>query len=268
MGGTAGRTTLSGEGLQHQDGHSHVLFNCVPNCVTYDPAYAYELAVIIQDGIRRMHEVGEDVFYYVTVGNENYVQPPMPEGDREGMRQGILKGLYMYRAAHGGAKAQVQLWGSGAILNEVVRAQDLLQEKYGIAADVWSATSLGELRRDAIATERWNRLNLTEAARKPFVQQTMENTTGPIISASDYMKVMSDQLSPWLSGRLVSLGTDGYGRSENRKMLRRHFEVDAESIAAATLARLARDGQYDAAKAEAAIRELGLASGKADPART
>jgi len=267
IGGTAGRTTLNGEGLQHQDGHSHVLFNCVPNCVTYDPAWAYELAVIIQDGIRRMHEVGEDVFYYITVGNENYVQPPMPEGDRAALCQGILKGLYRYKAAPGGAKAQVQLWGNGAILKDVVRAQELLQEKYGIAADVWSATSLGELRRDAVAVERWNRLNPAQPARKPYVQEMMEATSGPIIAASDYMKVMGDQLAPWLSGRLVSLGTDGFGRSESRAMLRRHFEVDAESIAAAALSSLARAGQFDAAKAAAALAELGLAGDKPDPAR-
>ena len=266
IGGTAGRTTLNGEGLQHQDGHSHVLFNCVPNCITYDPAWSHEIAVIIQDGIRRMHELGEDVFYYITVENDPYVHPPMPEGDREAMRQGILKGLYLYRAAAGGAKSQVQLWGSGAILNGVLKAQEMLREKYGIAADVWSATSLGELRRDAVAVERWNRLNPTEALRKPYVQQVMEETSGPIINASDYMKVMSDQLAPWLSGRLVSLGTDGFGRSENRQVLRRHFEVDAESVVAAALSRLARDGQFDAPRAAAAIRELGLAD-KADPAR-
>lgn len=267
IGGTAGRTTLNGEGLQHQDGHSHVLFNCVPNCITYDPTWAYELAVIIQEGIRRMHEVGEDVFYYVTVGNENYVHPAMPEGDREGIRQGILRGLYMYRAALKGGESQVQLWGNGSILNHVLAAQEMLQEKYGIAADVWSATSLGELRRDAIATERWNRLNPAEPARKSYVEQTMEATKGPIVSASDYMKVMADQLAPWLGGRLVSLGTDGFGRSESRQNLRRHFEVDAESITAAVLSRLARDGQFDKAKAAAAIRELGLSGDKPDPAR-
>jgi pyruvate dehydrogenase E1 component len=267
IGGTAGRTTLNGEGLQHQDGHSHVLFNCVPNCITYDPAWSYEIAVIIQDGIRRMHEVGEDVFYYITVGNENYAQPAMPEGDREGIRQGILKGIYMYRAALSGGKSQVQLWGSGAILNSVVRAQEILHEKYGIQADVWSATSYGELRRDALAVERWNRLNPLEPARKPYVQQVMEQTAEPIISSSDYMKVMADQLSPWLGGRLVSLGTDGFGRSESRENLRRHFEVDAENIVVAALSRLARDGQFDPQRAAAAIKELGLDANARDAAR-
>ena len=267
IGGTAGRTTLNGEGLQHQDGHSHVLFNCVPNCVTYDPAYGYELAVMIQDGIRRMHENGEDIFYYITTENDPYPQPAMPEGDREGIRQGILKGLYMYRAALGGGKSQVQLWGSGAILNHVLKGQEILHEKFGIAADVWSATSYGEMRRDAIATERWNRLHPDQPARKPYVQQVMDATSGPIISSSDYMKVVADQLAPWLGGRLVSLGTDGFGRSESRGHLRRHFEVDGESVAAAALSKLARDGKFDPARAAQAIRDLGLNPDGRDPAR-
>jgi len=264
IGGTAGRTTLNGEGLQHQDGHSHVLFNCVPNCKTYDPAYSFEIAVIIQEGIRRMYENCEDIFYYITVGNEDYAQPAIPEGDREALRQGILSGLYLFRTNPGGGKAQVQLWGSSSILNEVLRAQEILHEKFGVAADVWSATSYGELRRDAIFTDRWNRLHPAEPARKPYVQQVMEGTTGPIVCASDYMKVMADQLSPWLGGRLLALGTDGFGRSESRERLRRHFEIDAENIAAAALSRMARDGQYEPARAAQAIRDLGLNPDKPD----
>ena len=262
MGGTAGRTTLLGEGLQHQDGHSHVLFGCVPNCLTYDPAFAYELAVIIQDGIRRMYQAGEDVFYYITVANENYPQPPMPAEDRPAVAAGILKGIYRVRAAK---KPVVQLWGSGSILNEALRAQQILQEKFNVTADVWSVTSYNELRRDAVAVERRNRLHPGDAPSQPYIQQVMSKTEGPIIAASDYMKVVADQLSPWLGGRLTALGTDGFGRSENREMLRRHFEVDAECIAAAALSQLASLGKFDKKKAAAAIKELGINPDKADP---
>ena len=262
MGGPAGRTTLLGEGLQHQDGHSHVLFGCVPNCLTYDPAFAYELAVIIQDGIRRMYQAGEDVFYYITVANENYPQPPMPAEDRPAVAAGILKGIYRVRAAK---KPVVQLWGSGSILNEALRAQQILQEKFNVTADVWSVTSYNELRRDAVAVERRNRLHPGDAPSQPYIQQVMSKTEGPIIAASDYMKVVADQLSPWLGGRLTALGTDGFGRSENREMLRRHFEVDAECIAAAALSQLASLGKFDKKKAAAAIKELGINPDKADP---
>ncbi|MGQ9917903.1 MAG: pyruvate dehydrogenase (acetyl-transferring), homodimeric type [Bryobacteraceae bacterium] len=255
MGATAGRTTLNGEGLQHEDGHSHVLFSVVPNCITYDPAYAYELAVIIQDGLRRMYAEHEDVFYYITIGNENYVQPPMPQG--EGIVEGILKGIYLVSAGDHGP-ARVQLWGSGSILNEALRAQKLLWEKFQIPAAVWSVTSYNRLRAEALETERWNRLHPTGPLRKPFVQQVAESTEGPIVAASDYMKVLADQLAPWLSGRLVSLGTDGFGRSDSRPYLRRFFEVDAESIAAAAVERLARWGELSPQEAARAIVELGL----------
>jgi pyruvate dehydrogenase E1 component len=262
MGGTAGRTTLSGEGLQHQDGHSHVLASTVPTCAAYDPAYAYEIAVIIQDGIRRMYENNEDLFYYITIENENYKQPKMPEG----VEEGILKGIYKYQGAPGG-KATVQLFGSGAILNEALRAQEILAEKYKVQADVWSATSYNELRREALAVERWNRLHPTEPARKPYILTALEGVEGPIIAATDYMKVVSDQLAPWLPGRLVSLGTDGFGRSDNREYLRKHFEVNAESIVTAALSRLARDGKFKAEKARAAFEELGVSTEKVDPAK-
>ncbi len=262
MGGTAGRTTMLGEGLQHQDGHSVVLASTVPTCATYDPAYIYELAVILQDGIRRMYQEGEDVFYYITMYNEDYAMPAMPEGAREG----IVRGIYKFKAAASG-QGQVQLFGSGPILNETLRAQDILAEKYGVHADVWSVTSYNELRRDALAVERWNRLHPAEPEKKPYIVSALEGARGPIIAASDYMKSVPDQLAPWLLTRLVSLGTDGFGRSDNREHLRIHFEVNAESIVAATLSKLAREGSFDAARAQQAFAELGLNTEAGDPAR-
>jgi pyruvate dehydrogenase E1 component len=262
-GGTAGRTTLSGEGLQHQDGHSPVIASTVPNCTTYDPAYAYEIAIIVQDGIRRMYQEHEDRFYYITLYNENYPMPPMPAGlDAEG----VLRGIYRYQAPAKG-KAKVHLFGSGPILNEAVRAQQILADKYNVAADVWSVTSYNELRRDALAVERWNRLHPDEPEKVPYLLQALKGADGPIIAASDYMKVLADQLAPWLAGRLETLGTDGFGRSDNREFLRRHFEINAESIAAAALSRLARDGKFDAKKARAAFVELGVNTEKIDPQR-
>ncbi|MCC6294126.1 MAG: pyruvate dehydrogenase (acetyl-transferring), homodimeric type, partial [Bryobacterales bacterium] len=195
MGGTAGRTTLNGEGLQHQDGHSLVHSSTVPTCISYDPAYAYEIAIIVQDGIRRMYQENESIFYYIAIYNEFYPQPPMPEGCREG----VLKGLYKYRAGNG--PAQAQLFGSGPILNEALRAQELLREKYGVETDVWSVTSYGELRREALLAERWNRLHPAEPARTPYLNQVLDHEPGPVIAASDYMKIVQDQIAPWLPGR-------------------------------------------------------------------
>jgi pyruvate dehydrogenase E1 component len=265
MGGTAGRTTMLGEGLQHQDGHSHVLSSTVPNCLSYDPAYVYELAVILQDGIRRMYQEGESVFYYITMYNEDYAMPAMSEAAAESSREGILRGIYKFRAAKKG-KAVAQLFGSGPILNETLRAQEILAHKFGVQADVWSVTSYNELRRDALGVERWNRLHPAEAEKTPYIVTALQGSKGPIIAASDYMKTLPDQLAPWLSGRLVALGTDGFGRSDNREHLRRHFEVNAESIVAATLSKLARDGKFDAAKAQHAFAELGVDTEKRDPA--
>ncbi|MBV8895100.1 MAG: pyruvate dehydrogenase (acetyl-transferring), homodimeric type [Acidobacteriaceae bacterium] len=262
VGGTAGRTTLLGEGLQHDDGHSHVLSSVVPTCRSYDPAYAYEIAVIVQDGIRRMYENNEDHFYYLTVCNENYVQPPMPEGDQ--IREGILRGLYPYRRSQSGP-AQVTLFGSGPIFNEALKAQTILAEKYGIGADVWSVTSYTELRRDALRADRWNRLHPGEAGRKPYLLEVLGEMNMPVIAATDYMKIVADQISPWLPGRLTALGTDGFGRSENREHLRRFFEVDAPSIAAAALSRLAAWGRFDAQRARQAVQELGLNPESIDP---
>jgi pyruvate dehydrogenase E1 component len=263
MGGTAGRTTLSGEGLQHQDGHSLLLASTVPTLAAYDPCYAYEIAVIVREGIRRMYENREDLFYYITLYNETYPQAPMPEGAEEG----ILKGLYLFRKASvAKPKGQVQLLGSGPILTEALKAQQILAEQYNIAADVWSATSYSELRREALRTERWNRLHPAEPAKKPLVQTLLEPTTGPIIAASDYMKIVQDQIAPWLSGRYLALGTDGFGRSDNRTYLRAHFEVNAASIAGAALSKLARDGKFDAKKAAKALIDLGLDTEKIDAA--
>ena len=261
MGGTAGRTTMHGEGLQHQDGHSHVLASTVPTCLSYDPAFVYELAVILQDGMRRMYEAQDDVFYYVTMYNEDYAMPAMPEGSREG----ILRGIYKLQSAPGG-EATMQLFGSGPILNQVLKAQTVLAEKYGVQADVWSVTSYNELRRDALKAERWNRLHPTEPAKQPYVLQALGGAEGPIVAASDYMKVMPDQLAPWLAPRLMTLGTDGFGRSDNREHLRKFFEVNAESIVAASLSKLARDGAFDASKAQAAFTELGIDVEAVDPA--
>ena len=261
MGGTAGRTTLSGEGLQHLDGHSHVLFSVVPTCHTYDPAFVYEIAVIVQDGMRRMYQEGEDRFYYITLYNEDYPMPEMPKG----VEEGILRGIYRYRAA-GSGKAVAQLFGSGPILNEALRAQTILAEKHGIAADVWSVTSYNELRREAMAIERWNRLHPAEPQKRPHILGALEGAEGPIIAATDYIKAVPDQLAPWLANRLVSLGTDGFGRSDNRQHLRRFFEVNAESIAAAALSRLAREGKLDAQRVQKAFAELGVDAEKIDPA--
>ncbi len=261
LGGTAGRTTLSGEGLQHQDGHSLVLASTVPTCAAYDPAYVYEVAVIIQDGLRRMYQEKEDLFYYITLYNEDYPMPDMPAGSREG----ILRGIYKFKAGNG--KAAVQLFGSGSILNEALRAQEILESKYKISADVWSVTSYNQLRREALETERWNRLHPAEAQKRPTILTVLEDAEGPIVAATDYMKAVPDQLAPWIGGRLTSLGTDGFGRSDNRQHLRQHFEVNAEAIAGAALSQLARNGKFDAKKAQKALAELGVNTEKKDPAR-
>ena len=264
MGGTAGRTTLAGEGLQHQDGHSTLVASSVPICANYDPAYVYEIAMIVQDGIRRMYQEGEDRFYYIMIYNEDYVMPEMPKG----VEEGIIKGIYKYKAAEG-KKADVHLFGSGPILNEALKAQQILSEKYGVQADVWSVTSYNELRREALAVERWNRLHPAEKAKQPYILTTLEKekAEGPIVAASDYMKAVPDQLAPWLGTRLITLGTDGFGRSDNRQHLRRHFEINAESIATSALSRLARDGKFDPKKAQKAFSDLGVNIEKGDPAR-
>ena len=262
LGGTGGRTTLLGEGLQHQDGHSPILASVVPTCASYDPAYVYEIAVIVQDGLRRMYQEKEDRFYYLMLYNEDYPMPEMPKGSQEG----ILRGAYKLKPAEG-KKAVAQLFGSGTILNEALRAQQILAEKYNVPADVWSVTSYNELRREALAIERWNRLHPAEKPKTPYILSAMEGSEGPVIAATDYIKAVPDQLAPWLGTRLVSLGTDGFGRSDNRQHLRKHFEINAESIAAAALSRLARDGKFDAKKAQKAFEELGVNTEKVDPVK-
>jgi pyruvate dehydrogenase E1 component len=262
LGGTSGRTTLAGEGLQHQDGNSHILALPVPNLKAYDPAFAYEIAVIIQDGIRRMYKEGENIFYYITVMNEQYAMPPMPEG----VREGILKGLYKYRSASNKkAKLKAQLFGSGAILNEALRAQGILEQNYGVAADVWSVTSYKELYMDAIEVERWNRLHPGAKPKVPYVSQCLADAQGVLVAASDYLKTLPNMISKWMPRRLAALGTDGFGRSEGRTSLRDFFEVDAKFIVLATLHELNADGKIDAKVVEKAIQDLGIVQNKPNP---
>ncbi|HLG43228.1 MAG TPA: pyruvate dehydrogenase (acetyl-transferring), homodimeric type [Planctomycetota bacterium] len=262
VGATSGRTTLNGEGLQHQDGHSHLLAYPVPNLTTYDPAYAYELAVIIRDGLRRMYEAQEDVFYYITVTNENYDQPAMPAGAKEG----ILKGLYRVRASElGNAKARAQLLGSGSILNEALKAQKLLAEKYGVGADVWSVTSYKELRRDAMTADRWNLLHPGEPQKEPYVTQCLKDAPGPVVATSDYVKALPDSIARWIPQGIVSLGTDGFGRSETREKLREFFEIDHRFVALGALAGLARQGKLKPDVARQAMKDLGIDPAKANP---
>jgi pyruvate dehydrogenase E1 component len=260
MGATAGRTTLAGEGLQHQDGHSQLVATTVPNCVAYDPAYAYELAVIVHDGLRRMYVEQEKVFYYITCMNENYVQPPMPKDAQEG----ILKGMYLLKSG-GKGRVRATLLGSGTILRECLAAAQLLESDYGIPADVYSVTSFSELRREAIECERWNTLNAGEPARVPYVQKTLKDRAGPIIAATDYMRTVPDQIRQWIGARYVTLGTDGFGRSDSRAALRKHFEVDRGFIALTALKALSDDGKVDRATVGKAMQALGIDKAKRDP---
>jgi pyruvate dehydrogenase E1 component len=267
LGGTAGRTSLAGEGLQHQDGNSHVISYTVPNCVSYDPAFAYELAAIVEDGIKRMYVDQESIFYYLTLMNDNYAMPPIPEGPgNEAVKSGILKGMYRFsKAKNTAAKLKAQLLGSGAILPEVIKAAALL-EQFGVAADVWSVTSFGELYRDGNACDRWNMLHPSQKARVPYVAECLNKTEGVIVAASDYLKALPNSIDRWLPRPIVSLGTDGFGRSEGRKALRDFFEVDARFIAVGALSALARDKQIDAKLVDKAIKDLGIDPEKKNPA--
>jgi pyruvate dehydrogenase E1 component len=238
LGATAGRTTLNGEGLQHEDGHSHVAMSAIPNVVAYDPAFAFEVAVIIRDGIRRMYGEGEDIFYYLTLYNEDYPMPAMPAG----VEEGVLRGMYLYRGAVQQAKHRAQLFGSGPMIRAVLRAQEILASRFDVAGDVWSVTSYQQLRNEALEVERWNRLHPGEPQRSPFVTRALANTAGPVIASSDFMKAVPDMVSRWIGRPFVSLGTDGFGRSDTREALRRHFEIDAEHIVVATLSALAQTG--------------------------
>jgi pyruvate dehydrogenase E1 component len=274
VGGTAGRTTLNGEGLQHEDGHSHVQSSLIPNCVSYDPTFAYEVAVIVQDGLRRMYAEQEDVFYYLTVMNENYQHPAMPEGD--GVAEGILKGMYLFReggpARKGRGRAKprprVQLLGSGVILREVIAGADLLAEDFGVDADVWSAPSFTELRREGLDAERWNLLHPTEPPRQSYVTTCLADRQGPVIAATDYMKTFADQIRPFVPGSYRVLGTDGFGRSDYRRKLRRFFEVDRYFVALAALQALAQDGTVPAETVAKAIAKYDLDPEKPNPARS
>jgi len=240
LGATAGRTTLAGEGLQHQDGHSLLAASTIPNCVAYDPTYSYELAVIIQDGMRRMYQERENIFYYLTCMNENYAHPAMPTGTEAG----ILKGMYLLKSV-GKTTSKVTLLGSGTILREVEAAAVILEQEFKISSDIYSCTSFSELRREALDVERWNLLHPADRQRDSYITQTLSGSKGPFIASTDYMKVVADQIRQWVPGRYVVLGTDGYGRSDGRAALRRHFEVDRHYIVAASLKALADEGKLD-----------------------
>ncbi len=264
IGATAGRTTLAGEGLQHQDGNSHLLAYTIPNCIAYDPAYAYELAVIIRDGIYRMYEKQENVFYYITVMNENYAQPAMPE--TKGVKEGILKGMYKFKASKKkNPKAKAHLMGSGTILNEVLKAHEILEKDYGVSADIWSVTSYKNLHLDAQDTERWNMMNPDKKAKTPYVAQVTKGEKGIFISASDYVQILGDSISKWLPGPLKTLGTFGFGRSEDRAGLRDFFEVDAKHIVYATLYSLVKEGSLKADVLKKAAEALNIKSDKPNP---
>ena len=268
LGATAGRTTLAGEGLQHCDGHSHLFSLAVPTLVSYDPAFAFEIAVIIQDGIRRMYANGESLFYYLTLMNEQYEMLPMPEGAREG----ILKGMYLLRPADTTAsdsarpRLRAQLLGSGAILLEVLKAQAILRDRYGVAADVWSVTSYQELYREAHEVDRWNRHHPTEPPRIPYVARCLGQTDGVIVASSDYVKALPDLVGRWLPSRFTSLGTNGFGRSESRRSLRDFFEVDTKAIVLATLSAPASTGDLPHAVPQEAMKDLGIDPERKNPA--
>ena len=260
LGGTAGRTTLAGEGLQHQDGHSHLAASTIPNCVSYDPAYAYELAVIIHAGLRRMYQEQENIFYYITVMNENYAQPALPKG----VEAGILKGMYPLKKGSK-KKTRVQLLGSGTILREVIAAAELLENDFGVAADIWSVTSFTELRREGLAIERQNTLQPTAKQQPCYVEKCLAKTSGPVVAATDYMRTYADQIRTFIPRTYRVLGTDGFGRSDDRKALRKFFEVDRHYIVVAALSALAADGDVTSAKVADAIKKYGIDPGKPDP---
>jgi pyruvate dehydrogenase E1 component len=265
IGGTSGRTTLNGEGLQHEDGHSHILSATIPNCVSYDPTFAYEVAVIVQDGLRRMHAEQEDVYYYITTLNENYAHPAMPEG----AEAGIKRGLYLLQPAPGAkAKApRVQLLGSGAILREVLAAADLLRDDWGVEADVWSAPSFTELARDAQDVERWNLLHPGETPRRSWVETCLAGRPGPVVASTDYMRQFAEQIRAHVPAPYRVLGTDGFGRSDYRKKLRHFFEVDRHWVTLAALESLAKAGTVPAGRVAEAIAKYGIDPDKPNPAK-
>jgi pyruvate dehydrogenase E1 component len=261
LGATSGRTTLNGEGLQHQDGHSLLHASTMPTLLAYDPAFAYEIAVIIADGLRRMYAEGEEIFYYLSLYNENYAMPPMPAG----VEDGILKGLYKFRSGAEGKKHKAHIFGSGPIINSALKAQEILAERYGVSADVWSATSYKLLRTDALRCKRWNMLHPATVPKKSYVETLLAKEQGVFVAVSDYMRLVPDQIAPWVPGGLMTLGTDGFGRSDTRARLRRFFEVDAESTVIAALYALAEKGQVERSLVEKAIKDLGVDSEKIFP---
>jgi pyruvate dehydrogenase E1 component len=265
MGGTAGRTTLAGEGLQHQDGHSHLMAATIPNCVAYDPTFSYELAVILHDGLKRMYVEQQNIYYYITVMNENYTHPDKPDG----VEEGILKGMYLFQEGGGGKKKKqrVQLLGSGTILREVIAGAALLEEDFGVSADVWSCTSFNELSRNGIDVERWNMLHPTDDPKVSYVTQCLSGRTGPVIAATDYMRAFPEQIRPFVPARYVTLGTDGFGRSDTRAQLRKFFEVNRYYVVVAALKALADEGTVPASKVAEAIEKYGIDPEKPNPVR-
>ncbi len=261
LGATAGRTTLNGEGLQHEDGHTLLQASVIPTIITYDPAFAYELAVIIHDGLRRMYAENENVFYYITLYNENMTMPAMPEG----VEPGILKGLYKYKAGPADKQAKAQIFGSGPIIRTALAAQEILAEKYGVSADVWSATNYKQLRNEALAAQRWNLLHPDETSKRSYVETVLEKEAGPFVAVSDWMKIVPEQIAQWVPGGLTVLGTDGFGRSDTRANLRRFFEIDAPMVVLATLTSLAKRGLVDKKLPAQAIKDLGINPEKLHP---
>ncbi|KAF0815202.1 Pyruvate dehydrogenase E1 component [Andreprevotia sp. IGB-42] len=261
VGGTAGRTTLNGEGLQHQDGHGHLFAEFIPNCVSYDPTFAYELAVIVQNGMKRMYQDQENIYYYLSVMNENYTHPAMPAGAEEG----IIKGMYLFREGAADAKLKVQLLGSGTIFREVIAAAELLKADFGVDADIWSATSLNELKRDGMAAERYNLLHPTGEQQVPYVTSLLQDRQGPVIAATDYKRVFADQIREYVPQRMVTLGTDGFGRSDSRQQLRKFFEVDRFHVALAALKALADEGKIERARVAEAIAKYGIETDRPAP---
>ena len=266
LGATAGRTTLNGEGLQHEDGHSHLMAATIPNCISYDPTFAYELAVIIQEGLRRMVQNQEDVYYYITLMNENYTHPALPKG----AEAGILKGLYNFsksakKADLAGSDLKVQLMGSGVILREVIAAAEMLENDWNISADVWSATSFTESRREGLDCERWNMLNPEKPQKVSYVAQCLKDANGPVIASTDYMKSFAEQIQRFVPNKFVALGTDGFGRSDSREALRDFFEVDRRYVVVAALKALCDEGKLPATKVAEAVKKYKLDANKPNP---
>jgi pyruvate dehydrogenase E1 component len=265
IGATAGRTTLAGEGLQHQDGHSHLIASTIPNCVSYDPTFHYELAVIFREGLRRMHENNENIFYYITTMNENYSHPAIPKD--KNCEEGILKGMYKIKEFDKFKKTKIQLLGSGTILREMLKGAEILQNEYQIDSEIWSVTSFNELRRDGLEVERYNLLNPDKEQKIAYVDKCLGKTEGPIMAASDYMRMNSDQIRPYIKKSFYSLGTDGYGRSDTRKNLRKFFEVNKEHIVAYALSALANEQLLGSDSAEKAFKKYNIDKKKIFPTK-